>query len=141
MTVYIGTLIIGFMLLFIAVYLFSRIRSIDKNAETVEGIIYENTTGNDPGEANSSAYYPVVRFVTKQDRVWVTQQANIGFPAGVYKPGDKVEIVYRVDRPTAFYINDKKTKTVLIFLLVVGCAAIIFGAYRLYTGLPVRTLQ
>lgn len=133
MLAYIISLVIGLIILFIVIYFFSKIKSINKNAETVEGIVYENTTENNPNpdNTNSSSYYPIVRFVTKQDQTWITKQADIGFPFGVYKTGDKVEIVYNINKPTEFYIKNKKTKVLLQLMLLVSFTTIIFGAYNL----------
>jgi len=133
MAIYNVALAVGLIILFIVIYFFNKIKSINKNAETVEGIVYENTTENNPNpdNTNSSSYYSVVLFVTKQDQTWITKQADIGFPFGVYKTGNKVEIVYNVNKPTEFYIKDKKTKVLLILMLLVSFTTIIFGAYNL----------
>ena len=143
MAIYNIALVVGLILLFIVIYFVSKMKNINKNAETVEGIIYENKTENNtgPDNTNSSSHYPVVRFVTKQDQLWITKQADISFPFGVYKTGDKVEIVYNINKPTEFYIKDKKTKAALILMLIISFAAIIFGAYKLYQILNTHIVQ
>lgn len=73
-----------------------------------EGVVFQlnyvNDISVDTSSGSTGMYYPVIRFLTKENE-WITQQYDIGRYPSVYKEGDKVVIFYDPTDPTNFIIK------------------------------------
>ena len=118
--------------------LLSATRQIKKTGIAVEGVIFAledgpNNSGSTDNFAGRQARFPVVRFVTEEQK-WITKAAKIGTTA--YKPGTIVRVVYQKDDPERFFIDDLTNRIlpVLFFVLsgLLGIAAAIYLIWNCY---------
>ncbi len=123
------SMIIAVIIIIISVTIKNNLKNISKNGVEVEGIVFDSELST----LGTASTYPVVRFLTKENN-WVTEKSSIATMPGFYKKGEKVQIIYRDQEPNKFYINDGRTTSVPIILIVIGSVIIILALLKL-TGL------
>ena len=134
-------LLIGIALIVYSCFHKSTTGKLKETGIPVEGIIYEQSSGNDSsgmfGNSSNLKNKITVRFVTQdQDQLWITGVMNqdfAGFYTGQYKEGETVKVYYDKDNPTNFYVDTKQSETLgrIVFGLS-GLAFIILGLYKLF---------
>lgn len=92
---------IGIGLLAIAGYLFMNTQSFIANAERAEGVVVENIRSR---SEDSYTYSPAVEFKTRDGRT-VEFVSKLGSGTPAYSVGERVEVLYDVDKPEAAKIN------------------------------------
>lgn len=100
----------------VAIINLKKISTIKKKGVSADGIIFDLTS-----TANTSMKFqlPIIRFLTKEE-TWVTEEAKIGLPYGIYKKGQKVKVLYNRDQPKEFFIVSLVTLVILYGFLIVG---------------------
>ncbi|WP_183573219.1 DUF3592 domain-containing protein [Mucilaginibacter sp. X5P1] len=84
---------------------------------------------------NDVLYHPVIRYVTKQ-KDWITEEYDIGNYPCLYNEGDKVTVIYDPIDNKKFIINDKSTKYIGPFFIVIGIAAMSVAIYYYLFQIP-----
>ncbi len=105
-----------------------------KNGIKTEGVVFKiekrySMTNNDV------LYHPVIRYVTKQ-KDWITEEYDIGNYPCLYNEGDKVTVIYDPIDNKKFIINDKSTKYIGPFFIVIGIAAMSVAIYYYLFQIP-----
>lgn len=103
---------------------YNRLR---RTGTEAEGVVFDVETDTQNG---ATSYYPVIRFVTDKQE-WITKKATV---SGVYKPGDKVTVVYHPDNPSEFFIRSGNTYTVIIIIILAGILFLAVGCYLVLNG-------
>lgn len=116
-------LIVGIAITIIAIKTLIKGNYIRKNGLSAEGIVYDLTHNS---TISVNLQLPIIRFVT-HDQHWVTKEAKIGLPYGMYKRGQKIKVIYDKDEPTEFVIISTSSILIPYILLVAGCVLLAFS--------------
>lgn len=73
-------------------------------------------------------FYPIVRF-SLADGTWMTEKYSDGTVPSLFKKGDKVEILYKINDPTSFIITTGISKHTNIIFLVIGVLMLSYSIY------------
>lgn len=119
-------IIIAIALLYVSIFTLQRYDRIVKNGQETEGVIFDISSSDNLDTATIS--YPVVRFLTETQQ-WVTEKSPVSIIPGSYKKGQKITIIYCIEKPSDFFIKSNNTRSILIAITI---AAIIFFAIGVY---------
>lgn len=107
----IAVIICGIVVLMLISMVISNIRVrkvLQSEGTQAEGVVFEvnyvSDIAVDTSTGSMGMYYPVIRFLTKENE-WITRQYNIGRYPSAYREGDKVVVFYDPDDPTSFIIK------------------------------------
>lgn len=107
--------IAGGLILF-GVHLWLKGNHLVLHGEKTEGFVFANVYKGDPLKNSRGVYFPVVRFVTKQDE-WITKQYEIGYNPPL-KEGKKLKIIYDPEDPEYYQIDNRFLLEILPRILV-----------------------
>jgi hypothetical protein len=99
-----------------------KIQSLKKKGEEVIGIIsgFQQSAG-----LNFNYIYPEVTYVTN-DKLRITKTSQVSSIPGYYKVGQKINIIYRIDKPESFIIKSKNSYIVPIIMIAFGLLFIVY---------------
>lgn len=118
---------IGVILIYVAIQFQSRTKQILKKGIQTKGVIFDILGSDNP---DSSAMYPLVRFVTSEN-VWITEKYNISTIPGLLKKGQKVTVIYNPDNPKEFIIKSPINSFIPKFLIALSIVILAAGIYKL----------
>jgi hypothetical protein len=124
---YIIALIIGFVFTIIAIKTLIKVNHIKKNGIKAEGIVYNLTNSSD---VDMKFQLPTIRFLT-QDQEWITEEAKVGLPYGLYKKGQKINLIYDKNEPKEFFIISTINTTIPYLFLIAGSGIFIFSLVKI----------
>ncbi|MDR0793162.1 MAG: DUF3592 domain-containing protein [Chitinophagaceae bacterium] len=128
-------IVISLFVVIIGLKLLSTIKAISKQGIEAEGIIFDiepsSFNANDTNANDTTIFYPVVRFLTANEK-WITKASKISSLPGVYKKGSKITVVYQKDNPNNFFIKDKLTYFIPALLIGIGICFIVTGIIFLF---------
>jgi len=113
-----------------------------KDGIKTEGVVFrvEQSNSISIGVGNTDtqdiSYYPVIRYVTKENE-WITEKYDIG--AGIlnkYNEGDKVTVIYDPANNTKFILNDTTTKLAAPLAIIIGIVLIIVPLICYFLNIP-----
>jgi hypothetical protein len=99
-----------------------------KTGVKVDGIVFKIEKRLGSGSMDNTRYHPVIRYVTLEDKEWITEEYSIGTNPSMYKEGEAVKIIYDSADNRHFIIDglaNKLTGPVLLIVGVVLIAAVI----------------
>ena len=111
----------------LGLYQYFKSKRLLQTGTFVEGIVYENTTGSTSSD-NATTYYPVVRFVTKQEE-WITEKSSV---SGFYKKGQIVKICYSPDNPKEFVIDSWQNRIIPVVITLSGIIIFLLASISLF---------
>jgi hypothetical protein len=113
---------------FLTVWGIGKIRERSKLVKTgvkVDGIVFQIEKRQGIGSGNNTRYHPVIRYVTLEDKEWITEEYGIGTNPSMYKEGETVRIIYDSADNRHFIIDGLANKLTGPALLLIGVALII----------------
>lgn len=97
------------------------------HGEKATAVIFENKFKYD---RKGGVYYPVVRFLTKDEK-WVIQELSIGTRPAL-EIGSEVEIIYDIENPNDVMINSTwRIEIIPRLFLALGIVGLILGFLEL----------
>ena len=75
------------------------------------------------------AYYPVVRFLTPEQK-WITARYNVGTRPASFAEGDSVQLRFDPADPTCFIITSDNSGLLLWIFTLVGAGLTIYGIVK-----------
>ncbi|MBN8721261.1 MAG: DUF3592 domain-containing protein [Sediminibacterium magnilacihabitans] len=129
-----GLILLAFAIFLVlaAIVTLTKYKKISNSGVEVEGIVFDlesSSTTNSP-----TLTFPVIRFLTKKNE-WITQKASVSIIPGSYKKGQKITVVYQIDKPTVFFIKSNWTNAVLALMIIIGLTITILGIYILISSI------
>ena len=119
----------GIVLVFIGVIKYMRYKYLKRNGISADGIIVDLIEEDSDGIKH---FYPVVKFKNNY-QFWVTTKADISVNSySKYKKGDSVSILYDVNNPEKFMINEGKYINGVFVLIVIGFLFLLVGLLSLF---------
>jgi hypothetical protein len=123
--------VIGLAILLIGIARSNEKRRLLRSGIRVNGTVFQVV--ND-GHSNSTTYYPVVRFLTKE-KDWVTERYKIGANQWSYKEGQDVKVIYDPLNPGKFLLDDVRSKALSPVFIYGGALLIVIAIGLLVLGL------
>ena len=132
--------LLGFAIVFIGGIIFMYIAWVKLNRASTKGedmVEHEGIVFDIVKESRGSSvdgprtYVPVIRFVTKEDKSWITEKLTDGFAPGVFEKGETVKLRYNRKNPKDFYIVSAKINLQYFFIMLVGAAVSLLGLYKI----------
>ena len=97
-----------------------------KSGKVAEGVVFDFA---DSEMTNSQVRYPVIRFVTS-DQKWITEKSSTsGFPA--LQKGQKVSVLYNPDNPKEFIIRTKMTRFTPYLIFILATMLLVAGIFQI----------
>jgi hypothetical protein len=120
---------VGLVLILLSLKSTEKKKRVIANGIETDGIIFSFESS---GISDSSAVYPVIRFVTKEG-VWITELADMVLPRYLLKEGQKVRVIYNADNPKEFVCKTTFDFAKLSYVfLIAGFLCIAGGFWMLY---------
>lgn len=120
-------LAISIVFIIMAVVNLVKMKKIKASGLEAEGIVFDLKAAS---RTSPGIQFPVIRFLD-QNNVWITEEANIGLPFGVYKKGQKVKVTYYKEDPKMFFIHKAMSGIILWVFLLAGGGMLIFSLFSL----------
>lgn len=121
-------IVIAIALFYVGISTLQRYNRIIKNGHETEGVIFDISSSDNLDTATIN--YPVVRFLTETQQ-WVTEKSPVSIIPRGYKKGQKVTVIYSVEKPSDFFIKSNNTRNILIAITIAAIIFLTIGIYLL----------
>jgi hypothetical protein len=91
-----------------------------KTGIKVDGIVFKLEKRRGSGSGANTLYHPVIRYVTLEDKEWITEEYGIGTDPPMYKEGETIKIIYDRAYNRHFIIDGRLNKIIGPTLLIAG---------------------
>ncbi|MFT3936307.1 MAG: DUF3592 domain-containing protein [Chitinophagaceae bacterium] len=104
-------------------------KNIIANGVEVDGVVFDTIY---EGYGDESFEYPIIRFVTKKDMLWITEKYEVSI-TGFMNKGEKVRVVYDATNPKNFIVKTSFDTSLFFYALpVIGLVLFIIGGKMVF---------